>query len=89
YLKQVQADFKVNFTDEKATIEALPLKAPLHKSVFTVWDNTMFEQVLEDYWTPWALTKKDIMKESGLPISFLEDPYTFEFIDPNSISLAY
>lgn len=89
YLLQAFPKFDLDFTDERVTIEALPVVAEPNKALFSVWDNTMFEQVLEDYWTPWALTKKDIMNESNFPISFLEDGYTFEFIDPKSISLPY
>lgn len=89
YLKQAEADFDLKLTENQLIIEALPLKAPFNKSTFAPWDNNMFEQVLEDYWSPWGLTKKEIMKESSFPISFLEEPYTFEFIDPDSISLPY
>lgn len=89
YLLQAFPAYNLEFEQDKLVIEALPVQPEQNKSIFKVWDNTMFEQVLEDYWTPWALTKKDIMNESNFPISFLEDAYSFEFIDPESITLPF
>lgn len=89
YLLQAFPKFKIDQKDDVLVIEALEVEAEVNRSIFAVWDNDMFEQVLEDYWTPWALTKKDIMRDTNFPISFLEDAYTFEFIDPESIQLAF
>jgi hypothetical protein len=49
----------------------------------------MFAQVLAGYWEPWGFTKKDIITLPDAPISFLENDYTYEFIEPESISLPY
>lgn len=89
YLLQAFPQFKLEETEAGMTIEALPVEAEMNKSVFKVWDNEMFEQVLEDYWSPWGLTKKEIMKDTNFPISFLEDAYSYEFIDPESIKLPF
>lgn len=89
YLLQAQPKFQFHATEERLKIEALEVKPEVNQSVFSVWDNEMFEQVLEDYWSPWGLTKKDIMNDSSIPISFLEDAYTFELIDAKDISLPF
>lgn len=89
YLLQVTPKYRLEDRSESLYIEALEVEAETDRSIFSVWDNDMFQQVLQDYWTPWALTEKDIMGESNYPISFLEDAYTFEFISPESIKLDY
>lgn len=89
YLLQAFPKYKLEDRGESLFIEALEVEAEPNRSIFSIWDNDMFEQVLEDYWTPWALTKKDIMGDSNFPISFLEDAYSFEFINPESIKLDY
>lgn len=89
YLLQAQPKFKFHATEESLKIEALPVEAAVNQAVFSVWDNEMFEQVLQDYWSPWGLTKKDIMNDASVPISFLEDAYTFELIEAKDIPLPY
>jgi hypothetical protein len=49
----------------------------------------MFARVLEGYWEPWAFTKNEIITPPDSPISYLENDYTHEFIEPESIKLPF
>lgn len=89
YLLQLTPKYNLKNRGDCLLIEALEVEAEPNRSIFSVWDNDMFRQVLQDYWTPWALTEKEIMGDSNYPISFLEDAYTFEFINPDTIKLDF
>ncbi|MEO9146245.1 MAG: hypothetical protein ABI237_11895 [Ginsengibacter sp.] len=75
--------------EKKVIIESVPLIDDPSGSLFGRWDDNMFAQVLAGYWEPWGFTKNDIITLPDSPISFLENDYTHEFIEPDSVELPY
>lgn len=89
YLLNAYAKYTFEFTEEKIMLQSPPLASPPNKSLFALWDDDMFAQVLSLYWKPWGITKDEIITFGNSPISYLEDPYTYETIEPESITLQY
>lgn len=88
YLLKYRGKYNIETIGEKLIIEGIPPEKPEEKW-FGFWDDNMFAQVLAGYWEPWGFTKKDIISPPDSPISFLENDFTNEFIEPESISLPY
>jgi len=89
YLMKKRAQHIIQPTEEKVIIESLPLTDTSNDPLFSWWDDNMFAQVLAGYWEPWGLAKSDIITLPDAPISFLENDFTHEFIDPESIKLPF
>ena len=88
YLLKYRGKYSIQTDEDKLAIEGVQPEEPKDK-LFASWDDNMFAQVLAGYWEPWGFTKKDIITLPDAPISFLENDYTYEFIEPESISLPY
>ena len=88
YLLKYRSKYNTQTSEEKIIIESI-LPEEREDQLFAPWDDNMFAQVLAGYWEPWGFTKKDIITLPDAPISFLENDYTYEFIEPESISLPY
>lgn len=89
YLLRKQPGHNIKVTDEKVIIQSLPVENTPADPAFGPWDEVMFAGVLADYWEPWALTKNEIITPPDSPLSFLENDYTHEFIEPESIKLPF
>jgi hypothetical protein len=89
YLLIKQPQHIIQPTEEKVIIESLPLTETQDDPLFGHWDDNMFAQVLAGYWEPWGFTKKDIITPPDSPISFLENDFTNEFIEPESVTLPF
>lgn len=88
YLLKYRAKYNLQITEERITIEAV-CPEEQEDELFGPWDDNMFAQVLAGYWEPWGFAKNDIITLPDSPISFLENDFTHEFIEPESISLPY
>lgn len=89
YLLKKSAQHIIQLTEKKVIIESVPLTETPTGQLFGQWDDNMFAQVLAGYWEPWGFTKNEIITLPDSPISFLENDYTHEFIEPDSISLPF
>jgi hypothetical protein len=89
YLLRKKAQHHIELTEEKVIIESLPMAESSEEPLFAPWKEDMFAQVLAGYWEPWGFTKNEIITPPNSPISFLENDYTHEFIEPDSISLPF
>lgn len=89
YLLRKQSQHIIEATDEKVIIESVPFDESFTDPLFAAWDDQMFSHVLEGYWEPWGFTKKEIINMADSPISFLENDFTHEFIEPDSITLPF
>ena len=89
YLIKRRAQHIIQQMDEKVVIESVPVIDTPENPLFARWDDNMFAQVLAGYWEPWGLVKSDIITLPDAPISFLENDYTHEFIEPESITLPF
>ncbi|AFL81517.1 hypothetical protein Aeqsu_2052 [Aequorivita sublithincola DSM 14238] len=89
YILQYKPQFKIESEDDGITIEALPIEAKGNKPIFGFWDEDIFAQLLSNYWNVYGIEREDILKFQKPPLSFLENPYTKDFINPESIDLPF
>ena len=89
YLLNHFAEYTIESTEEKISVESAPLVGSSNKYLFDPWDDDMFAQVLSIYWKPWGITKDRIVTFGQSPISYLENNDTYEIVEPESITLPY
>ncbi len=89
YIFQYQPQYEISKTEDGIFIEAVPIVADQNRPLFGHWDDDMFAQVLANYWQVYGIEKKDILKFQKPPISFLENPYTKDFVNPENIKLPF
>jgi len=89
YLLKKPAKNIISVEEDHVLIESIVAEETLDESIFAPWDDDMFAQVLAGYWEPWGYEKKSIINLPDSPISFLENDFTHEFIEPDSIELPY
>ncbi len=79
----------ISVEEDKVVIESVAAEESPGEPIFAPWDDDMFAQVLAGYWEPWGFTKKTIINFPDSALSFLENDFTHEFIEPDSIELPY
>lgn len=89
YILQYKPEYKIENKNSKISIEALPIEPKENKPVFGFWDEDIFAQLLSNYWSVYGIERDDILKFQKPPLSFLENPYTKDFINPESIDLPF
>jgi hypothetical protein len=86
YILQYKPEYEVKDQDDKITIE---IKNDDKEALFGFWNKDIFAQLLSNYWQVYGIQKEDILQPQRPPLSFLENPYTQEFVDPETISLPF
>jgi hypothetical protein len=86
YILQYTPEYKIGNEDNKITIE---IETAGKQAIFGPWDNDMFSQLLSNYWQVYGIEKEEILRFQKPPISFIENPYTNDFINPESIDLPF
>lgn len=89
YILQYKSEHDIEETDNEIKVEALPTKLVEGRPLFGLWNEDIFAQLKANYWSVYGIQKEDILKFQKPPLSFLENPYTLEFIDPETIELPY
>ena len=89
YLLKYKPTYKIESNQNNFIIESFPIVEEDIDRAFNFWDEKMFADVLADYWKPWGLQKKDIITFPNSPISYLENDYNYEFINPETIELPF
>ena len=89
YILQYKPEYKIENEDDEITIEALPIEAVGNKPIFGFWDEDIFAQLLANYWQVYGIEREDILQFQKPPLSFLENPYTKDFIKPECIDLPF
>ena len=89
YILQYKAEYDIQEMENGITIEALPITAKENRPVFGFWDEDIFAQLLANYWSVYGIQREDILKFQKPPLSFLENPYTKDFILPENIDLPF
>jgi hypothetical protein len=85
YLLKPQQEYSVEMVDGKRIVRP----SATENAGFHPWSNDMFSQLLAEYWKPWGLEKKDIIRFAEAPISYLQNEYTNEIVEPESIALPF
>ena len=89
YLLRKKTQHHITLKEEKVIIESLPLDETAADPLFAPWSEEIFAQVLAEYWAPWGFTKNEIITPPDSPVSYLENDFTHEFIEPESITLPF
>ncbi len=89
YIFQYKPSYHITETENGIHIEALPIEIDASRPLFGHWDDDMFAQVLANYWQVYGIQKNDILQFQKPPISYLENPYSKNFIKPESIKLPF
>lgn len=86
YILKYKPEYKIKNHDHGITIE---VETNGKQPVFGFWDEDVFAQLLSNYWSVYGIEREDILKPQRPPLSFLENPYTKDFVDPETISLPF
>lgn len=86
YILQYRPEYKIKNRDNRTTIE---VETESKQPLFGFWDEDIFAQLLSNYWQVYGIEKRDILQFQKPPLSFLENPYTKNFINPESIDLPF
>lgn len=86
YILQYRPEYKIENQDNKITIE---VETAGNQPVFGFWDKDVFAHLLTNYWQVYGIEKDEILRFQKPPLSFLENPYTNDFINPESIELPF
>jgi hypothetical protein len=89
YILQYKPEYKIESRDDGISIEALPIEKKGSKPVFGFWDEDIFAQLLANYWSVYGIEREDILQFQKPPLSFLENPYSKDFINPETIDLPF
>lgn len=89
YILQYKPEYKIECQDGEITIESLPIEPKGDKPIFGFWNEDIFAQLLSNYWSVYGIQRQDILKFQKPPLSFLENPYTKDFIRPETIDLPF
>ena len=89
YILQYKPEYKIENHDHGVTVEALPIEATPNRPIFGFWDEDIFAQLLSNYWQVYGIEREDILKFQKPPLSFLENPYSKDFINPETINLPF
>ena len=86
YILANEARYKVEQNENEITIE---IDQSSRKPHFGFWDEDVFAQLLSNYWQVYGIEKDDILQFQKPPVSFLENPHSKDFINPESIQLPF
>ena len=89
YILQYQPEYQIENTENGITIEAIPITANANRPIFGFWDEEVFAQLLTNYWSVYGIQREDIIQFQKPFLSFLENPYSKDFVKPESIDLPF
>lgn len=89
YILQHKPEYNIETSESEIVIEALPMKPTEDRPLFGFWDKDIFAQLQANYWSVYGIEREDILQFQKPPLSYLENPYTQDFIDPESITLPF
>ncbi len=86
YILNYKPQYKIENNNDGIVIEIAKESKP---PVFGLWHEDIFAQLLSNYWQVYGIEKEEILQFQKPPLSFLENPYSKEFINPDSIGLPF
>lgn len=89
YILQYRTDIKVEEDKNGITVETVPIEPVAKRPLFGEWNDDMFAQLKANYWSVYGIQREDILQFQKPPLSYLEHPYSKDFIDPESIELPF
>lgn len=73
----------------RVTIEAKPIEIVPNRPLFGIGMMICLPQLKANYWAVYGIEREDILQFQKSPLSYLENPYTKDFINPESIELPF
>lgn len=89
YILRAKPEYEITSDVEGITIEALPMKAKDNGDLFGFWDEDIFAQLLANYWSVYGIEKEEVLQFQKPRLSYLEAPYSKDFILPEAIDLPF
>lgn len=89
YILQAKPEYKIEETEAGMTIEALPMKPIAGEELFGFWNDNIFAQLLANYWSVYGIEREEILQFQKPRLSYLEAPYSKDFIPFEAIELPY
>lgn len=86
YILNYHPKYNIELLDDKISVK---IDERTQQPSFQFWDEDVFAQLLSNYWQVYGIAKEDILQFQKPPLSFLENPYSKDFILPESISLPF
>lgn len=86
YILQYKPEYKIESQDDGITIE---IDTAGKQPVFGFWDEDVFAQLLSNYWSVYGIEKEEILQFQKPILSFLENPYSKDFVNPEAIALPF
>lgn len=86
YILQYKPEYRIETQGNGITIE---VETTGKQPQFGSWNEDIYAQLLSNYWQVYGIEKEDILQFQKPLLSFLENPYTKDFIDPESIDLPF
>lgn len=89
-LLQYTPQHRLQVEDDKIEIESLPVEqTDPELPLFGWWTDDFYARLLSNYWQVYGIEKGDILGFQKPFLSYLENQYNFEFIDPETIDLPF
>lgn len=89
-LLQYIPQHKLHINDDEIEIESLPIKQTNPElPLYGLWSDDFYARLLSNYWQVYGIEKGEIIQFQKPFLSYLENPYNKDFIDPESIELPY
>lgn len=89
-LLQYRPTYQVENLEKGIKINALPIEQTNpNKPVFGFWQDDFYARLLSNYWQVYGIEKGEIIQFQKPMLSYLENGYTKDFIDPESIKLPF
>lgn len=89
YILQYKPKYNIERSENGITIEALPMVADEGRPLFGFWDEHTYAQLLSNYWQVYGIEVNDIRQFQKPMLSYLQNPYTLDFINPETIDLPF
>lgn len=89
-LLQYRPQYNIEETEDGLKIETLPIvQTDEDIPLFGFWQDDFYARLLSNYWQVYGIEKGSIVQFQKPFLSFLENPHTKDFIDPESIELPF
>lgn len=89
-LLQYIPQYRLRTEDDKIEIQSLPIEQTNPDlPLFGMWVDDFYARLLSNYWQVYGIEKGQIVQFQKPFLSYLENPYNKQFIDPDTIDLPW
>lgn len=89
-LLQYIPQHKLHLENDEIEIESIPIKQTNPDlPLYGLWSDDFYARLLSNYWMVYGIEKGEILQFQKPFLSYLENPYNKEFIEPENIELPF